>query len=116
MEQEIMLVDISAISEQDSAAELALNNQIEQIDAELARNASQATAGDYALAVASGILAGVIDILFVGDAPIVGSGADEARGGINEQVNRFIQSYASDHGYKGERLNGAIKYLEDNYA
>lgn len=116
MEQEIMLVDISAITEQDSAAELALNNQIEQIDAELARNASQATAGDYALAVASGILAGVIDILFVGDAPIVGSGADEARGGINEQVNRFIQSYASDHGYKGERLDGAIKYLEDNYA
>lgn len=110
-----MLVDISAISEQDSAAELALNNQIEQIDAELARNASQATAGDYALAVASGILSGVIDILFVGDAPIVGSGADEARGKVHEQVNRFIQKYAEGQGYTGTRLKGAVKHLEDTF-
>ena len=112
MEQENMLVDVTA---PENTAEIKINDDLARIDSELERYTSRASAEDYALAIASGILAGAVDVLFVGDAPIVGSGADDARGKINEQVNRFIQKYAEDSGYKGERLRGAIEHLEDTF-
>lgn len=115
MNQELMLVDLTVSAEQMPAAELAIRDEIERVNAELDIYTSHASTGDYALATACGILSGVIDALYVGEAPIVGEGADDARGKVHEQVNRFIENFAKDRGFEDKGLKGAIEHLENNY-
>lgn len=64
---------------------------------------------DYAVAFSSGIIAGVVDSFLVGEWDFT-SAKEESNRKINEKVNRF----AKKNGYKGERLSGAVKFLEDH--
>ena len=62
------------------------------------------------IAVGAGVLCGLIDSFFVGE-------FDFKRGKAksNEQVNKFIMKFAKLNGYNGERLNGAIDFLEKKF-
>ena len=115
MSQDIMLVELSIQAGDHNAEEAALQSELARINNELARCTSQASKEDYAIAIGCGILAGTIDALFVGETPVFGAGTEEAIGKAHERVNRFIQNYASAHGYKGERLKGAIEHLEEKF-
>lgn len=110
-----MLVDLTVSAEQMPAAEIAIRDEVARVNAELDIYTSHASTGDYVLTIACGILSGVIDALYVGEASIFGEGTDDARGQAHEQVNRFIENYAKDKGFKGRGLKGATKYLEDKY-
>ncbi|MDA3049546.1 hypothetical protein OFO03_03845 [Campylobacter sp. JMF_02 ED1] len=65
---------------------------------------------DYMVAFASGAIAGAIDIIWVG-------AFDFNRGKQwgSEKVNDFVQKVAKWQGYKGDKLDGAIKFLEDKF-
>ena len=65
---------------------------------------------DYALAVGSGILCGIIDSIFVGEFSL-----DEANQWGNEQTGAFVLRVAKTQGYNGDSPTGAIKYLEDMF-
>ena len=110
--QEIMLVDISIQQGEIPDTQLALEDDLAKINAELDRYTCHAQKEEYALAIASGILAGVVDALFVGEGPSFDADPTEARAHVNRKVNEFIQRCAEREGYTGERLAGAIEQME----
>lgn len=114
IDQEIMLVEISMQQSEMSDADLALNNDLARINNELERYTCHARKEEYTLAIASGILAGVVDALYVGDTPLFGVNTKEARATINKRVNQFIQQCAEQEGYTGNRLAGAIAKMEEH--
>ena len=95
----------------DIDAQLAeLNSKIEKLNIEIERLTNHADGFDYTVAVGSGVLCGLIDSLFVGE-------FNFNRGKIKSyiQVNHFITKFAKLNGYKGERLNEAIAFLENKF-
>ena len=102
----------------------ALNEKIEQYDAEIDRLTSHADVFDYAVAASSGILTGLIDIFFVGEIDWkkeLGK-SKKAPKNANKWVNKFIEKiakltkYNPREGTKGKkRLAGAIAHLEDKF-
>lgn len=62
---------------------------------------------DYIVAVSSGVLAGLIDIFYVGDFSF-----DRASEWGKNEIENAVMRVAHIEGYKGDTLNGAIKFLE----
>lgn len=115
IEHEVLIVDVSSQMADRFLAEQEIRADLDRVNKELDRYTNHADWEDYALAIASGILAGVIDAAYVSRE---GSLLDEgrlSRARINERVNRFIQKYAADRGYEGSRLRGSIGYLEESF-
>ena len=81
---------------------------IERLNEELDKYTSKADQADYALAIASGLLAGVVDSIFVGST----FDKKQSIGASHKQVNQFIQSYADKRGKHSDRLKGSIAGLE----
>lgn len=65
---------------------------------------------DYTIAVASGILCGLLDSFFVGKFDFEVLKAD-----AHKQVNQFIEKYAKLRGFKGNGLKGSIQFLENKF-
>ncbi len=86
------------------------NKRIEAINQEIDRLTNHSDGIDYMAAVCSGVLAGVIDSLWVGEFNI-----DRGKAWSNETINDFVMKVAKSQGYEGERLEGAIKSLEDKF-
>ena len=83
---------------------------IDTLDHEIDRLTNHADGVDNLVAVGSGLLAGLIDILWVGE-------FDFARGKAwsNRTINDFVMKTAKSQGFEGERLKDAIKFLEDKF-
>ena len=82
--------------------------ELARVNKELDRYTNHADAGEYAIAVGIGIVAGIIDSIYVGDTLI--TNGDVALS--HKQVNNFIQEYAEKRGIGRERLKDAIAELE----
>ncbi len=65
---------------------------------------------DCTVAVASGIVAGLVDSFFVGKFSL-----ERANEWGASKVNDFVVSMAKLAGYEGDDLAGAIRYLENNF-
>lgn len=89
---------------------LELSNNIDFLNAESEQLTNHADNFDYAVAVASGVLCGLIDSFIVGEFDFKGAKAKS-----NRQVNDFILSFAKMQGYEGDRLDGAIAFLEKKF-
>jgi len=88
-----------------------LSAKKDEIDKKLQRYINTADKADYAIAVASGVICGIFDSLFVGEfLP-----TSQSIGLSHKQINEFIQKTAEKSGYTGKRLNGAIEHLEKTY-
>lgn len=85
-----------------------VNRKLQAVDSELERFTNSADRTDYAIAVGSGILAGLLDSVFVGEIKITDNDIKLS----HEQVNHFIQNYADARGLGGPRLKDAISDLE----
>ena len=81
------------------------------VDQKLQRFINTADKMDYSVAIASGIICGIFDSLFVGELSITKQ--DMALS--HKQLNEFIQKTAEKAGYKGKRLDGAVGHLENTY-
>ncbi len=105
--QKMILENVQNLDEQI----LVNQKRIDELNADIEKLTCNADALDYMVAVASGILTGLIDSFFVGKFDF-----ESAKGKSNEQVNKFIESYAKMKGYNGSGgLEGAIKFLEKKY-
>lgn len=80
-----------------------LNNQIDN----LTNNADNL---DCIVSVVSGVLAGIIDSLWVGEFSL-----DRGTKWSNEKTNNFVKNIAKNQGYKGDDLQGSIKHLEQKF-
>lgn len=83
---------------------------LDELNSEIYKLTNYADGIDYMVAVASGILAGIIDILFVEDFSL-----EKANEWGNEKTNNFVVKIAQKQGYEGDNLYGAVKFLEEKY-
>ena len=84
-----------------------IDNQIADLDISIDKLTNHADKLDYAVSVASGIISGIIDILFVGKFDL-----QEGRDWSSEKINDFVTTIAKKQGYEGDDLQGAIRHLE----
>lgn len=120
VEFEALTYDDTALSEQrreirgmvsDTEKIIAANSaRLDTLNREIDRLTNHADGIDYMVAVASGIIAGLIDSFFVGEFSF-----ERANTWGNDKVNRFVTKVAKSQGYKGDDLSGAIKSLEDKF-
>lgn len=80
---------------------------IDEINANIDRLTNHADGLDYIIAVGSGVLAGIVDSLWVGEFSL-----ERGKEWSNEKVNNFVTELAKKMGYKSDELKGAIRYLE----
>jgi hypothetical protein len=93
-----------------NATLLSNQQKIDELNKEIDRLTNHADGLDYMVAVGSGILAGIVDSLWVGEFNF-----ERGKAWSNEKVNRFVKNTAKSQGYKGDDLEGAIKHLENKY-
>lgn len=91
-----------------NVSESEIDVALSRVNEKLQRYTNYADKADYAFAIASGIMAGILDSVFVGETIITGN--DIALS--HEQVNNFIQEYAKNRGFDRSRLKDAIGDLE----
>lgn len=90
--------------------------RIAKLNSEIKRLTNNADGIDYATAVICGLIAGVVDSIYVGAWDF-----KSAKAKANEDVNRQVQLYAEKLGFvynptkKGGQLEQAIKYLEKKF-
>ena len=89
----------------------ALEKRLQQVNQELARYTNQADGFQYALSIAYGILAGILDSELFADLSIFNNDI----GFSHRQVNKFIQEYANSRGLGGDRLKDCISDLEQAF-
>lgn len=65
---------------------------------------------DCTVAVASGIITGLVDSFFIGKFSL-----ERANEWGTEKVNQFVVAIAKLSGYKSDDLNGAIRHLEEKF-
>lgn len=87
-----------------------IDSRIEELNQEIDRLTNHADGIDYTVAVACGVLCGLIDSFFIGALNITDAKID-----ASQQINSFIIKYAKRKGFKGERLNDAIAFLEKKF-
>lgn len=97
------------IKEIDSRSD-ELETKISALNEEIERLTNHADKFDYAIAVSAGVLCGLIDSFVVGEFDF-----KKAKAKSNMQVNKFIGKFAKMQGYEGERLDGAISFLEKKF-
>lgn len=83
---------------------------IDEINTDIERLTNNADSLDYTIAVASGVLTGLIDVFCIGEFDF-----SEFKADTYEYVNRYIEKFAKEKGYKGQGLKGAISFLEDKF-
>lgn len=88
----------------------SLEAQVAKLNNEIDKLTNYADGVDYTVAVASGVIAGMIDIFFVEDFSI-----EKANEFGDEKVNNFVIKIAQAQGYKGDDLEGAVRFLEKKY-
>lgn len=87
-----------------------LNTELARVNQELEHYTNHADKADYALAVTSGVLAGLVDSLFVGEFSL-----EYANQWGNQQAEKLVLKVAKYQGYGGTDLGQAIKHLEDQF-
>lgn len=87
-----------------------LNRELTRVNQELERYTNHADKADYAFAVTSGVLAGLVDSLFVGEFSL-----EYANQWGNQQAEKLVLKVAKYQGYGGTDLGQAIKHLEDQF-
>ena len=83
---------------------------IDELNTDIERLTNHADGIDNMIAVASGLLTGMIDAIFIGEFNF-----NELKADSNKHINKFIEAYARNNGYNcNRRLKGAIDFLEKN--
>lgn len=84
--------------------------RIDALNQDIDRLTNHADGIDNLVAVGSGVLAGLIDILWVGDFDF-----DRGKAWSNRTVNEFVMDVAKKNGFEGDRLDKAIEFLENKF-
>lgn len=87
-----------------------INARVNELNSEMDSLTNHADGLDYTIAVASGIIAGIIDSVWVKEFSL-----DRANNWGNKNVTDFVVKIAQQQGYTGDDLSGAVKYLEKKF-
>lgn len=109
MEENKEKVIVDLVSET-QLARIDVEQALFELDEKIDMLSSHADNFDYFVSVASGILCGMLDILWVGEFDILAG-----RELSEKQASDFVIKVAKLMGYKGEDVKGAVKYLENKF-
>lgn len=106
---ELKEIDVSLIPNEqyDTDPEFDLDKIIFDLDGQIELLSSQADKLDYLVAVASGVLCGMLDILWVGDFSL-----EHGRELASEKVEVFVKKSAKILGCEKDDIGSAVKFLE----
>lgn len=109
-ETDNLQIELKPYSEAMLNAEYDLDKIIYDLDIRIDLLSSQADKFDYLVSIGSGVLCGVLDILWVGNFSL-----ERGRSISNNEVNDFVTKTAKLLGYDGNDLEGAVKFLEKKF-
>lgn len=101
---EIKVTSLEMVASTDFEAEIF------DLEKEIDLLSSQADKWDCLVAVASGILCGMLDIVWVGDFSL-----ENGRAFASDKIDDFVEKTAGILGFKGGELKDAVKFLEDMF-
>lgn len=104
MDKNYISVEVTSV---ETFARTDLDIVILDLDNEIELLSSHADKWDYLVAVGSGILCSMLDILWVGDFNL-----ERVRSIASEKIDRFVVKAARLVGYEGDDLQEAVGYLE----
>ena len=107
-------MDNNAIEVKVTSVEMVARTDLEAVIYDLNKEiellSSQADKWDYLVAVASGILCGMLDIIWVGDFSL-----ENGRAFARDKVDGFVEKTAKILGFKDDDLKDAVKFLEEKF-
>ena len=86
----------------------SIDEALRKVNRELEQFTNHADKTDYAFAIASGLCAGLVDSLFVGEFSL-----EKAHSWGSEKTEQFVVKIAKSQGYKGDDAKGAIVFLAE---
>ena len=106
---EVSKIEVSLIPNEQyvSNAEFDLDRIIYDLDGQIELLSSQADTIDYLVSVASGVLCGLLDVLWVGEFNL-----ERGREIASDKVETFVKRAAKLTGCESDDLNTAVKHLE----
>lgn len=87
-----------------------LTAKIDKLNVDIDCLTNHADGIDYMVAVTCGLVTGIVDIIFVGKWNF-----KKAKAVSNEKINKQVMEFAKKQGYNGERLDGAVAFLEKKF-
>ena len=103
-------LEIKVISDVEIIADTDLEKVIHDLDSEIYLMSSQADKLDYYVAAASGLLCGMLDILWIGDLNL-----KRGRNIAEDKVNKFVEKAAKMLGCKKEGVKESVAFLEKKF-
>lgn len=103
-------VEVSLVTGIEGLANSNIEQTIYDIDNEIKMLSSQADKLDYLLSISSGILGGMLDILWVGDFSL-----QIGRNMADEKVNEFVKKTAKLIGCKDNDIKSCVAFLEKKF-
>lgn len=109
-ETENLQIEIIPYSDITFNPEYDLDKIIYDLDSQIDLLSSQADRFDYLVSIGSGVLCGALDILWVGSFSL-----ERGRSIASNEIDGFVAKTAKLLGYKGDDLEGAVKFLEKKF-
>ena len=97
------------IKDVDSLIE-ASEKKLAELNSEIDRLTNHADGLDYMVAVASGVISGLVDSLYVGEFSL----SEGSKWG-EDTINKFVKKIAKSQGYEGDELSGSVSFLEKKF-
>lgn len=87
-----------------------LEEKISNLNTDIDKLTNHADGIDYAVAVTSGLITGIIDVVVVGKWDF-----EKAKAKSNKEINEKVMEFAKKEGYEGNRLDEAVEHLENKF-
>lgn len=109
-DKEFLQIELTPYHAMTAENEYDLNRIIFDLDSQIELLSSQADKYDYLVSVCSGILCGMLDILWVGDFDL-----RRGRNWASDRTDEFVKKTAKLLGCESDDLSDAVKFLEKKY-
>ena len=109
-EMDNLQVELKEYNESTFNAEYDLDRIIYDLDSQIDLLSSQADQYDYLIAIGSGVLCGLLDILWVSNFSL-----ERGRSIASNEIDGVVTKTAKLVGYNGDDLEGAVRFLEKKF-
>lgn len=103
-------ISFGPYNEMETNSEYDLDRIIFDLDSQIELLSSQADKLDYLVSIASGLLCGCLDVLWVGEFNL-----ERGRDIASDKVEGFVKGTAKRFGCKKDDLQSSVKFLEDMF-
>ena len=109
-EMDNLQIEIQQYDDSKYHSEYDLDRIIYDLDSNIDLLSSQADKLDYLVSIGSGVLCGLLDILWVGDFSL-----ERGRNIASDEINSFVTKTAKLLGCKNDDLGSAVEFLEEKF-